>query len=263
MKILSYNLYGKKDVDPKTPSWSKRQSNLKRIISEIIDKENIDLLFFQEVNQNNMDLVEKICHEFNFLLLPRFPMITRTILQYNIIAIKKAKEIEIIDVHCVPHGGDLEYQNPERQIIDYGMSDYRTTIFINFRYNNKTYLLGNIHTDYKSSEGIIKGTVKSLNYMDSISSDYKLIVGDMNMAPENVEVIEILKYKPNYQILIKNKNTSKVEPSYHGYGLNIYVHVDFAFIEKDKETLYDYKLICQQSLEDEGSDHRPVIITIN
>ena len=40
------------------------------------------------------------------------------------------------------------------------------------------------------------------------------------------------------------------------------VNVDFAFIEKSKKDFYDYKIIKQDDMMKEGSDHRPIIIEI-
>ena len=260
MKILSYNIYGKKDVESPVPNFNIRKRNLYNNINMILLDKEIKVLCFQEVNQNNMKLIERICAENNFKILDKFPMKTRTINQYNIIAIKNEKDIKINDIYCLPHGKDNEYKPIEEQIIDYGMSDYRTTLFVRVNYQNKIYLIGNIHTDYKSSEGIIKGTVKSLNYLDSIDSDYKLIIGDMNMVPHMSEANEILHQKPNYTTISKN---NIVENSYHGYGVNESVNVDFAFVEKYKKNLYEYKILKQENIMDEGSDNRPVILTIN
>lgn len=207
-----------------------------------------------------MKLIEKICSENNFIILDKFPMKTRTINQYNIIAVKEDKELIVDNVYCLPHGKDAEYKTIQEQEIDYGMSDYRTTVFVSFTYQNKKYLIGNIHTDYKSSEGKIKGTVKSLDYMDKLNADYKLIIGDMNMVSHMSEAKEILHQKGNYITISKN-NT--VENSYHGYGLNESVNVDFAFVEKSKINNYEYQIIKQENIQDEGSDHRPIILTIN
>lgn len=262
MKIFSYNVYGKKDVDESIPSWNIRRANLYKIINDILEDDDIKVLCFQEVNENNMDLITKICNQNNFKILEKFPMKTRTIYQYNIIAIKNNAEIIIKNVHCLPHGEDNEYKNIENQIIYYGMSDYRTTVFVKLEYNGESYLIGNIHTDYKSAEGIIKGTVKSLNYMDTINANYKLIIGDMNMVSHMNEAREILRQKNNYTIISKNKKRKLVENSYHGYGLNESVNVDFAFVEKNMEEKYDYEIIKQDNVMDEGSDHRPIILTI-
>ncbi len=260
MKVLSYNIYGIKNVESPTPSWEIRQENLYKIINKILIDQEIKVLCFQEVNQNNMMLIQKICDENSFIILEKFPMKTRTINQYNIVAIKNDKEIHVNNIYCLPHGKDEEYKEIKEQVIDYGMSDYRTTVFVYITYQNKKYVIGNIHTDYKSSEGKIKGTVKSLDYMDKIYADYKLIVGDMNMVSHMSEANEILQQKNNYTTISKN---TIVENSYHGYGVNESVNVDFAFVEKSKINKYAYKIIKQENMMKEGSDHRPVVITIN
>ena len=260
MKVLSYNIYGKKEVESPTPSWKIRQENLYKIINNILIDQDIRVLCFQEVNQNNMMLIQKICDENSFIILEKFPMKTRTINQYNIVAIKNDKEIHVNNIYCLPHGKDEEYKEIKEQVIDYGMSDYRTTVFVYITYQNKKYVIGNIHTDYKSSEGKIKGTVKSLDYMDKIYADYKLIVGDMNMVSHMSEASEILQQKNNYTTISKN---TTIENSYHGYGINESVNVDFAFVEKSKINNYKYEIIKQNDMMKEGSDHRPIIITIN
>ena len=96
--------------------------------------------------------------------------------------------------------------------------------------------------------------------MDKAEADYKLIVGDMNMVSHMSEAKEILRKKENYTIISKNK---VVENSYHGYGINEPVNVDFAIVEKSKISNYQYEIVKQMNVQEEGSDHRPVIITIN
>ena len=45
------------------------------------------------------------------------------------------------------------------------------------------------------------------------------------------EANEILQQKNNYTTISKN---TIIENSYHGYGINESVNVDFAFVEKSK-----------------------------
>ena len=261
MKILSYNVYGVKKTNLPIPSWEERQNNLYLNLSEILKDEEIKVLCFQEVNENNIELITKIISENNFICLEKFPMITQSIYQYNVIAVKK--DIKVTNVFCLPHGKDNEYKDINNQVIDYEMSDYRTTVFVEFIYDNKKYLIGNTHTDYISTEGKIKGCVKSLNYMDTKEADYKLIVGDMNMVSHMSEVYNILKENNNYTTLSRNRNFDVSDYSWHGYHTTEPVNVDFAFIEKEKINNYDYKIIKQNDIMKEGSDHRPIIIKIN
>ncbi len=51
----------------------------------------------------------------------------------------------------------------EPNVEDYGMSDYRTTVFAGFEYENKKYLVRNIHTDYISTEGKIKVEIRLID----------------------------------------------------------------------------------------------------
>ena len=260
MKILSYNVFGIKNTEYRIPSWKERQNNLYINLSNTLKDEDIKILCFQEVNKNNIKLIERIISENNFKCLKKFPMITESIYQYNIVAVKN--DIEVNNVYCLPHGKDIEYKDVNDQTIDYEMSDYRTTVFVEFNYNNKKYLIGNIHTDYISSEGKIKGCVKSLNYMDNTHADYKFVVGDMNMVSHMSEVYNILKQENNYITLSRSRNFDITDNSWHGYGTMEQVNVDFAFIEKIKKDCYDYKIIKQYDMMKEGSDHRPIIIEI-
>ena len=262
MKILSYNIYGVNDTKYPIPKWMVRQKNLRIILNELLKDSQIKLCCFQEVNHNNIDMLREILIDNNFTMLEKFAMKTEKHNQYNIVAIRNEKSINLIDVHCLPHGKDTEYQKIEEQIIDYNMSDYRTTVFVKFEYNNKTYLVGNIHTDYISTEGKIKGTVKSLEYMDSMKCDYKLVIGDMNMVSHMSEVYNILKQKDNYTTISRSKNFSILDNSWHGYGTMEQVNVDFSFIEKNMKEKYDYEIIKQDDMMHEGSDHRPIILTI-
>mgnify|MGYP003571278185 CR=1 FL=1 len=260
MKVLSYNVYGVKETKYPTPIWEERQNNLYINLSNILKDEDIKVLCFQEVNEYNMELITKIINENNFICLEKFPMITESVYQYNIVAVKN--DIKVNNVYCLPHGMDTEYKNVNNQVIDYDMSDYRTTVFVEFNYSNKKYLIGNTHTDYISTEGKIKGIVKSLNYMDNIDADYKFVVGDMNMVSHMSEVYNILKQNSNYITLSRSRNFDITDNSWQGYGTMEQVNVDFAFIEKDKKDLYDYKIIKQQDMMKEGSDHRPIMIDI-
>ena len=262
MKVLSYNIYGVKETKSPIPEWNVRQENLYNNLNKILKDGEIKILCFQEVNENNISLVEKIAEENKFNILEKFPMKTESINQYNIIAIKDDSSIEINKVFCLPHGRDDEYKNINEQIIDYNMSDYRTTLFVDFKYDNKKYLIGCIHTDYISTEGKIKGTVKSLNYMDKVNADYKFIVGDMNMVSHMSEVYNILKQNNNYITKSRNSNFNVEDNSWQGYGMMEQVNVDFAFVEKQKENCYEYNIIKQADMMMEGSDHRPIIITV-
>lgn len=263
MKVLSYNIYGVKATKYPIPKWEIRQENIKRILNHLLQDIEIKVCCFQEVNKNNIDLLEEILENNKFKILEKFPMKTKTYNQYNIVAIRNEEELNLNEVYCLPHGKDSEYKKIENQIIDYNMSDYRTTVFVNFEYNNKKYLIGNIHTDYISTEGKIKGTVKSLNYMDTINCDYKFIVGDMNMVCHMAEVYNILKQNNNYTTLSRSREFNILDNSWQGYGTKEQVNVDFAFIEKSKMNDYEYQIIKQTDMKDEGSDHRPIIITIN
>lgn len=262
MKILSYNVYGVQHTPEPIPNWNIRQYNIEKILNELLTDEEIKVCCFQEVNENNMQLIKKILDYNNFEIVGKFPMKTETIQQYNIVALKSDDDIELKFVYCLPHGKDDKYVEIDHQIIDYDMSDYRTTVFISFIYNDKKYLIGNTHTDYISTIGKVAGVVKSLNYMDLNEYDYKLIVGDMNMVSHMSEVYNILKQNNNYVTLSRNRKFDISDNSWHGYGTKEQVNVDFAFVEKEKVNHYDYKIIKQNNIMDEGSDHRPIMITI-
>ena len=262
MKILSYNLYGKKETNLAIPDFDTRIKNLTTIINNIIKEDKIDVMCFQEVNDNNLKFVEEISNNNGYIVVNKFPMRTRTINQYNIIAIKKSADLKMNNIICIPHGKDEKYKSINNQVIDYGMSDYRTTVCADINYKNKKYLISNVHTDHLSLEGRIKGLNKSLKVMESINCDYRIIVGDMNMEMDSDDAIEVLKQNPNYTIL-KNKSNNIVRHSYHGYNLNGPYNVDFAFIEKSKINCYNYKIIRQDDIMKEGSDHRPIIIEID
>lgn len=263
MKVLSYNIYGVINTRSPIPKWDVRQKNIETILNKELKDDEIKVCCFQEVNQNNMDLLEKILKNNCFRILKKFPMKTESCHQYNIIAIKDDTNIDLECVYCLPHGRDEEYKNINEQIIDYGMSDYRTTVFVYFKYKNKKYLIGNIHTDYISTEGKIKGVVKTLNYMDNINAEYKVVLGDMNMISHMSEVYSILKQNSNYTTLSRSKDFHISDNSWHGYGIQEQVNVDFAFVEKNMINFYEYKIIKQDNMRFEGSDHRPIIISIH
>lgn len=98
--------------------------------------------------------------------------------------------------------------------------------------------------------------------MNQIDVDYKMILGDMNMVCHMSEVYQILKENNNYITLPRSSKFDVTDNSWHGYGLKEQVNVDFAFIEKEKTKCYDYHIIKQSNMMDEGSDHRPIIITV-
>ncbi len=262
MKILSYNIYGVKDTISFIPKWNERQENIERILNGELKDSEIKVCCFQEVNQNNMQLLEDILINNNFKILEKFPMKTQSDNQYNIVAIKDELDIKVNYVYCLPHGKDIEYKNIDNQVIDYDMSDYRTTVLVYFEYTNKKYLIGNIHTDYISTEGKVKGVIKTLNYMDTINADYKILLGDMNMVSHMSEVYNVLKQNSNYVTLSRNKNFDVSDNSWHGYGTKEQVNVDFAFIDKNIINFCDYKIVKQDNMMKEGSDHRPIIVSV-
>ena len=119
MKVLSYNVYGVKDTVYPIPSWEVRQENLYKNINQILEDKDIKVLCFQEVNENNIELLEKIIRENDFICLNKFPMKTETINQYNIIAIRNKNDIKVNNVFCLPHGKDEVYKNIEEQIVKF------------------------------------------------------------------------------------------------------------------------------------------------
>ena len=229
-----------------------KAKNIKRILNNLLKDIEIKVCCFQEVNENNIESLHEILNHNNFKMLEKFPMKTESYNQYNIVAIRNEDSIKVNFVYCLPHGKDIEYKKVEEQKIDYNMSDYRTTVFVNFEYNNKNYL----------TNGKIKGTVKSLNYMDTIKCDYKLIIGDMNMVSHMSEVYNILKQNNNYTTISRNNIFHISDNSWQGYGTKEQVNVDFAFIEKKMIKNYNYEIIKQDNMMNEGSDHRPVVLTI-
>ncbi len=257
MKILSYNIFCVKE-DKTKPSWDIRQENLKRIFNDILADEEIKICCFQEVNKNNIDSLQKALQDIGFTMPKKFPMKTDDLSQYNIVAVRK--DVKLKSICCLPHGKDEVYQPLKEQVIDYGMSDYRTSVFITIDYDGKTFCVGNIHTDYISIEGKIRGTIKSLDFLDKQDVDYKLLVGDMNMVPNMAEAWTVLKYKSNYKI-IDGANKFNVY-SYHGYKTECNVNADWAFVPKEENGQYKYELIKQKKVELEGSDHSPILIEI-
>lgn len=262
MKILSYNVYGVKETDAPIPKWETRQENIEAILNSIFEDEEIKVACFQEVNENNKTFLSNILEKYHFKIVEMFPMKTSTYNQYNMIAVKDETDLKIDFVFCLPHGKDMAYKDIEEQIIDYGMSDYRTTVFVYIVYNKISYLIGNIHTDYISIEGKIKGMLKTLAYMDQIVANHKIVIGDMNMVSHMAEVYQILKQNKNYVTISRNNNFNILDNSWHGYGTKEQVNVDFAFVEREKADCYDYKIIKQANINKEGSDHRPIILTI-
>lgn len=262
MKILSYNVYGVKETKPPIPNWEIRLENIEKILNTILKDDEIKVVCFQEVNQNNKELLCNILKKYHFQILEMFPMKTEKYNQYNMIAIKNEKDIEIKSVVCLPHGKDIMYKPIEEQKIDYGMSDYRTTVFVYITYNKRSYLIGNTHTDYISTEGKIRGMNKTLAYMDSIDANHKIVIGDMNMVSHMSEVYQILKENKNYVTISRNHNFNISDNSWHGYGTKEQVNVDFAFVKKENVDCYEYKIIKQKNMSEEGSDHRPVILNI-
>ena len=257
MKVLSYNIFCVKEDSRKLP-WDLRQKNLRRILNEILADEDIKVCCFQEVNKLNLTNLQDILSTKGFVIPKKFAMKTDDLPQYNIVAVKK--NIKVKNVFCLPHGKDKEYKPLKEQAIDYEMSDYRTTIFVEFEYNNKTYCVGNIHTDYISIEGKIRGSIKSLDYLDKNKSDYKFVVGDMNMVPNMAEAWTVFKYKDNYRIIDGANKFNAF--SYHGYKTECNVNADWAFVPKATSKHYKYSIIKQKSLALEGSDHRPILIEI-
>ena len=71
-----------------------------------------------------------------------------------------------------------------------------------------------------------------------------------------------IKQYNNYITLSRNSKFNMSDNSWQGYGTQEQVNVDFAFIEKGKKDCFEYEIIKQNNMMDEGSDHRSVLITI-
>ena len=100
MKVLSYNLYGVKNTEYPIPKWEIRQENIKRILNDLLKNYEIKVCCFQEVNQNNLNLLDEILKNNDFKMLEKFPMKTASYNQYNIIAIRNEQDLHINDVYC-------------------------------------------------------------------------------------------------------------------------------------------------------------------
>ena len=127
------------------PKWEIRQENIKTIYCKIQKLKYVvsqargllpKWLQIFVTEEAMMKVIEKN----KFKMLEKFPMKTETYNQHNIVSIRNEEGLNLNKIYCLPHGKDLEYKKIENQIIDYNMSDYRTTVFVNFEYNNKNIL---------------------------------------------------------------------------------------------------------------------------
>ena len=103
MKILSYNIYCIKNTEYPTPNWETRQNNIKRILNDLLKDTEIKLCCFQEVNENNIDLLTETLKSNNFNILEKFPMKTEHCNQYNLVAIRNELKETLNYVYCLPH----------------------------------------------------------------------------------------------------------------------------------------------------------------
>ena len=256
MKVLSYNVYGVRKLTKKIPSFKHRRKNLKRILNTILTEEKIDVICMQEVNLFNEGFIIFILDRLGYKVLKRFPMRAGLNVQFNLIAISK-HGLKFKKLFSLPHSADKKYKSFWRQKPSYGMSEYRTTFFVEVEDETRSYIIGNTHTDHISEEGRKKGIEKSLTYLDRHKAEVKLLTGDMNTSRESDLISNILKNNPNYELVTK---TTRDILSFHHYGLNKEKDLDFAFINKGIPS--SYHIIAETSLINEGSDHRPVIIEI-
>ena len=95
MKILSYNIYCIKNTEYPTPNWETRQNNIKRILNDLLKDTEIKLCCFQEVNENNIDLLTETLKSNNFNILEKFPMKTEHCNQYNLVAIRNERNFKL------------------------------------------------------------------------------------------------------------------------------------------------------------------------
>lgn len=277
LKILSYNIFGVKEAGLSgVPDWATRQKNLKKNINTILNENEIDVICLQEVNENNMKLIEDVAEEFNFEVLEKYPMFTEMgILQYNLNLISR-RGVEDISGVCINHNNLVNFQydpNPFMQEMsvkaDEEASDYRTTVINIVEKNNCQYLIANIHTDHCSSDLKKRGIERTLEFIqENVDMNEflgtQIVVGDMNTVVHLDHVRTVLNKFPRWTTLSKGENFNYLyDHSYHGYGKEESVHVDFAFVPKEHLNKCEYELIKQSDLGNEGSDHRPVIYTID
>lgn len=273
MKILCYNTYGIYNGIKGSPSWEERQKKVINIIRDISNTEDIDVICLQEVFKNqNKELIKIFLESLGYKITKLYPMSRKSQIDkeknpiFNIIAVKK--DIEVVGELCIPHGSEDELIFEEdllKQKIDENMSEYRSSSIILFRKNNENFVVGNTHTDFKDTESKINGIIKTLDVMKSLQGSFskkQALVGDMNMISHMAEVHRILEKANSYIVFSRSSDFDVSDQSYHGYNQQEQVHVDYAFIPNEIVFLCNYKLIKQKNIEDEGSDHRPFILTI-
>lgn len=262
MRICSYNLFCITNTPEPIPHFTERLSLLRHKISQMAI--STDIFFFQEVTENNIGILKEILsNRYNFFG-EEYPMLSAySGRQYNIIAIRKQYADCVVRVDCVPHGTDDTYLKIENQIRDYGMTDYRASLIVILEINNKRYVLGNTQADHISIEGKVKGISKTLQYIRAQRHDYAMLLGDMNMVSHMSECKEVLFGNPYFTAVSKNRHAIYPTNSYHGYAVNESVNVDFAFVPKSDADKYEWCCYSEGDRRNEGSDHKPVVITIS
>lgn len=244
-------------------------NGLIKVLPRIIDDIQPDILCFQEVNCHNIDEIHNVLSKNGYKRLSLFPMKTRASEQYNLMYFNQ-QGIELLEEKCVARG-DVEYQSLDKQRIKYGMSDYRTSLIGLFKKGNKQFLVGSTHTDYISPEGEIRGTIKTINKMDEMTSEMnisKILVGDFNMAVHMSEMFVIRQnINTDWSTVSILEDEMENYQSWHGYNTKEKVNPDFAIIDarttEARRTLLD--VIHQVEIDGEKifpSDHHPVLFEI-
>lgn len=267
LKVLSYNLFGAESDSKSVPTWEHRQLMLSNSLHTILNEcyTGVNVAFFQEVNDRNIEMLNKVLEDTGYVIVCKASMVVAGgELQYNVIALHESLLKYVECTQYVKHDKNSLSGN---MVYDCDLSEERATAFVHLRINNKLYILGNIHADHMSIQGKIHGVCKSLGYINNScenASSVGLLLGDMNMITHMAEAQAVLRDKPQFETLSLDKarpNSTHVN-SYHGYGQREEANVDFAFIPKDKANLFKYEILSKKIMEDEGSDHRPVVVTI-
>lgn len=267
MKIITYNTYCVVNTQKEIPNFKIRLKNMERYLHEIIKNENPDVMCFQEVTEDNIDIVTDVLTQYGYthstLYWLKNP--NEGLKNAALPIFYKENKVTCIYSECIGHVSKYTEDLEKQELLD-GISDFRATninVFENL-ISGETYIIANTHTDYISPKAKYKGIIKSIAELEILLEKYKtatpLLLGDMNMVPHMAEVYKILQNAASWTTI--NKTIGICDNSYHGYGVNEPVNVDFGFVRKKDTSLFTHKVLKKENMKDEPSDHRPVVFTI-
>lgn len=224
------------------------------MIYEKVMNELPDVILFQELTQEHLELLKRMLPEYSFFGHFREEDFTGE----GIYTAARDERIQVL-------GFDSYWISPTPYVPGSRFENQsvcpRTclTLKIRDRLTNKVFKAVNLHLDHISDEARIAGIHMVLDriYEDKQQDDIPVLIGgDFNALPDS----ETIKYCNGYKKIKLSDVTDKIETTFHNYG-KIKEKIDYIYVTESLKNVVKSVYVWDDS--DEGiylSDHYPICV---